>query len=150
VTMRSGLTVAPGAAEGELLALGESISLWGAVDRVTGRITAPTHPQHGQSITGRVLVMTSGRGSSSSSSVLAEMIRSGAAPAAIVMEQTDGILALGAIVADELYATQMPIVVVSPADRAALAAAARARIVARESRATITLVTAAGGLRPGA
>ena len=48
--------------------------------------------------------MPSGRGSSSSSSVLAEAIRAGTAPAAIVLGEADPILALGAIVARELSA----------------------------------------------
>ena len=55
--------------------------------------------------------MPSGRGSSSSSSVLAEAIRAGTAPAAIVLGEADPILALGAIVARELYGTTIPVVV---------------------------------------
>jgi predicted aconitase with swiveling domain len=58
--------------------------------------------------------MTAGRGSSSSSSVLAEAIRIRTAPAAIVMLEPDPIVALGALVAAELYAISMPVVVVSP------------------------------------
>ncbi|MGH2659261.1 MAG: aconitase X swivel domain-containing protein, partial [Actinomycetota bacterium] len=53
----------------------------------------------------------SGRGSSSSPSVLAEAIRAGTAPAAIVMREADPIVALGAIVARELYGTRVPVVV---------------------------------------
>ena len=45
------------------------------------------HPQRGASVTGRILVMPSGRGSSSSSYVLAEAIRAGTAPAAIVLRR---------------------------------------------------------------
>ena len=55
--------------------------------------------------------MPSGRGSSSSSSVLAEAIRAGTAPAAIVLGEADPILALGAIVARELFGTTIPVVV---------------------------------------
>jgi predicted aconitase with swiveling domain len=55
--------------------------------------------------------MASGRGSSSSSSVLAEAIRAGTAPAAIVLSEPDPILALGAIVARELYGRTIPVVV---------------------------------------
>jgi uncharacterized protein len=54
--------------------------------------------------------MPSGRGSSSSSSVLAEAIRAGTAPIAIVLFEPDPILALGAIVARELYGRTIPIV----------------------------------------
>jgi predicted aconitase with swiveling domain len=43
--------------------------------------------------------------------VLAEAIRAGTAPAAIVLGEADPILPLGAIVARELYGTVVPIVV---------------------------------------
>jgi predicted aconitase with swiveling domain len=43
--------------------------------------------------------------------VLAEAIRAGTAPVAIVLSEPDPILALGAIVARELYGRAIPIVV---------------------------------------
>jgi predicted aconitase with swiveling domain len=54
--------------------------------------------------------MRSVRGSSSSSSVLAESVRSGCAPAAILLGEPDLILAVGAAVAEELYGARVPIV----------------------------------------
>jgi uncharacterized protein len=56
-------------------------------------------------------VMPSGRGSSSSSSVLAEAIRLGTAPLAILLAEPDNILVLGALVAGYLYDRTCPIVV---------------------------------------
>jgi predicted aconitase with swiveling domain len=61
-------------------------------------------------LSGAVLVMTGGRGSSSATSVLAELVRTGNGPVAIILEEADAILALGAMVADELYAIALPIV----------------------------------------
>lgn len=61
-------------------------------------------------MTGRVVVMSEGRGSSSSATVLAEMIRIDTAPAAIVLGRRDPILVAGAVVAAELYGKVMPIV----------------------------------------
>ena len=90
----------------------EPLSFWGGFDAATGAIIDQHHPQVGQILSGQVVVMQGGRGSSSASSVIAEAIRVGTAPAAIVMEQADEIVALGAIVADELYGLRMPIVVV--------------------------------------
>jgi predicted aconitase with swiveling domain len=116
--------VHPGSATGELLVLDEPLSFWGGVD-LAGRIVDPHHPQCGTSVTGRVLAMTSGRGSSSSSSVLAEQIRTGSAPAAVLLVQPDVILALGAIVAAELYGTAVPVVQLSPEDFAELASGPR-------------------------
>jgi predicted aconitase with swiveling domain len=73
------------------------------------------HPQLGVTMTGRVLVMPSGRGSSSSSSVLVESIHAGTGPVAIVMREPDPIIALGAIVVRELFGTRFPVVVVDEA-----------------------------------
>lgn len=98
-----------GVGTGALVRLCEPVSFWGGVDHA-GTVIDRHHPDLGTSLTGRVVAMTSGRGSSSASSVLAELIRSGHAPAAIVLELADPILALGALVADELYGVTLPIV----------------------------------------
>jgi predicted aconitase with swiveling domain len=105
----SGRTIVPGEARGEALVLDEPLSLWGGLDPATGRVTDVHHPQFGAVVTGRILVMPSGRGSSSSSSVLAEAIRLGTAPAAIVLGEPDPIVALGSIAARELYGSVVPI-----------------------------------------
>jgi predicted aconitase with swiveling domain len=93
----------------EALVLDEPLSFWGGVDPATGEIVDRRHPQWGERVTGRVLVMPSGRGSSSSSTVLAECIRAGTAPAAILLRHPDEILALGALVAEELYGRTVPV-----------------------------------------
>jgi len=135
--MADARTLVPGTAEGRALVLDEPLSFWGGVDPETGDITDVRHPQHGASVTGRILVMPSGRGSSSSSSVLAESIRGGTAPAAIVLGEADPILALGAIVARELYGKATPVAVATDpslsiqtgADVVVDATAERARIL---------------------
>lgn len=101
----------PGRARGEVLHLDEPLSLWGGADPATGDIIEPAHPQFGQNLSGRVLVVPHGRGSSSASSVLAELLRLGLGPAAIVLSQPDSILAIGSLVARELYGSQCPVVV---------------------------------------
>lgn len=93
------------------LVLGEPLSMWGGLDPETGEIIDRRHPQSGVVVTGQILLMPFGRGSSSSSSVLAEAIRIGTAPAAIVMLETDDIVLLGALVAAELYDIVCPIVI---------------------------------------
>jgi predicted aconitase with swiveling domain len=105
----------PGTAKGPALVLSAPISFWGGVDPSDGRIIDQHHPQAGESVRGKVLVMPSGRGSSSSSSVLAETIRAGTGPVALVLAEADGILALGALVASKLYGTSVPVVVVDDA-----------------------------------
>lgn len=107
----SGRCLYAGTATGRVLCLDGPLSFWGGVDD-TGRIIDRHHPQYGVSVGGRVLAMTSGRGSSSSSSVLAELLRTGNGPAAIVLTEADAIVTLGVIVADELYGVATPVVVV--------------------------------------
>ena len=100
-----------GSASGDALVLDEPLSFWGGLDPLTGEIIEVNHPQRGQRVTGRILVMPSGRGSSSSATVLAEAIRLGTGPAGIVLGEPDQIIAIGALVAAELYGTRIPVVV---------------------------------------
>ena len=95
---------------GRALVLAEPLSLWGGMDPATGVLIDAHHPQRGLSLTGRVVVMPSARGSSSSASVLAEAVRAGTAPAAIILGEPDLILAVGSAVAEELYGVVVPIV----------------------------------------
>ena len=104
-----------GSARGPALVLGEPLSMWGGLDAGTGEIIDRRHPQSGAIVTGSVLVLPWGRGSSSASSVLAEAIRLGTAPEAIVMMEPDDIILLGALAADELYGKTCPVIVVDAA-----------------------------------
>ena len=124
----SGRVLAPGTASAEALVLDQPLSLWGGLDPATGVVIERRHPQLGASVTGRVLVMAEARGSSSSSSVLAEAARAGVAPAAILLGTPDLILAVGAAVADELYRVQIPILVLHRADLAQLRSGDRVAI----------------------
>lgn len=111
IIVRSGTFQLAGAAEGEALVFSQSLSFWGGIDAETGDIIDHSHPGLGTNVAGKILIMPSGRGSSSSSSVLAEAIRRGTAPTAILLERPDPILAVGAIVAEFLYGISMPLVV---------------------------------------
>ncbi|TGQ56724.1 DUF126 domain-containing protein [Mesorhizobium sp. M1C.F.Ca.ET.193.01.1.1] len=90
------------AGEGEALVLMAPISFWGGVDPKTGRIADVRHPQHGETISGRVLFLPGTIGSSSASAVLMELVHNGRAPAALVLHEPDAILLLGLIVAREM------------------------------------------------
>lgn len=127
-----GEALTSGQASGKTLVLDEPISFWGGVDENTGRVIDTHHPQLGASVAGVVLVLRCGRGSSSSSSVLAECLRTGVGPSAIVLAEPDPILALGALVAAELYGVAMPVVVLAAAAYEACAAAGALAIEARE------------------
>jgi uncharacterized protein len=103
MTMHQGEVLVSGqAGEGPSLVLSAPISFWGGVDPATGRIADVRHPQHGESVAGRVLFLPGTIGSSSASAVLMELVHRGIAPAALVLHEPDAILLLGLIVAKEM------------------------------------------------
>lgn len=125
----AGLVLHPGEARGQVLRLDQPLSFWGGTSP-EGMIIDQRHSQYGVSLSGRVLAMTSGRGSSSSSSVLAEQLRTGCGPAAVLMTEPDAIIALGAIVAAELYAIRVPALVITKDDFASLSSGEEAWVTA--------------------
>jgi len=114
-TVLSGKVSHPGTADGEVLLLTEPVSFWGGVDH-HGEIIDVHHAQHKAKMTNKILVMPSGRGSSSATAVLAELIRTGDGPLAIVMLQCDTILVIGALVSAEIYGISLPIVELEQAE----------------------------------
>ena len=105
---------------GRALVLTEPLSFWGGIDPASGELIDAHHPQRGANLAGRVVVMPAARGSSSSASVLAESVRAGTAPVAILVGESDLILAIGSAVAEELYGQHVPVVVVTPEELAAI------------------------------
>ncbi len=100
--MLSGETLVAGTGAGTILRIDHPISFWGGIDPKTAKVTDPRHPRHGACLTGHVVAIAELRGSSSSSAVLLELIHAKIAPAAILLRDTDAILALGALVAREM------------------------------------------------
>jgi predicted aconitase with swiveling domain len=140
---RMPLTARPlhaGSARGRVLRLDEPLSFWGGTDH-DGRIIDRHHPQWGESVAGTVLVMRSGRGSSSSSYVLTEQLRRGSGPVAIVLAEPDAIVTLGAIVADELYGSAVPVAMVAGQDLAALPTGLEVTVECWESTGVVVPVT---------
>lgn len=129
-----------GSATGPLLRLAEPLSFWGGTDVGTSEIVDPHHPQCGQRVAGHVLVLPRSRGSSSSSSVLAEQIRTGVGPAAIVLAEPDAILVLGALVAAALYDIHVPVVTLDAERLDALPQHAHAKVEAIGDEATLEIV----------
>lgn len=84
------------------LALTAPISFWGGVDPKTGVIADRRHPQFGQSIAGRALLVPATVGSSSAAAILLELVHAKLAPAAVILHEPDAILLLGLIVAKEM------------------------------------------------
>ena len=114
--MLQGKVIAAGEATGKLLISSESLSFWGGYDFHTGTIIDKRHPLSGQSAVGRILALPFTRGSSSTTAVLLEAIKAKTAPAAIITTQPDAFFALASIVADEMYGTIIPLIVLSKED----------------------------------
>jgi predicted aconitase with swiveling domain len=130
-------TLVEGEAEGLVSHWSVALSFWGGFDVASGRVIDRSHPAFGTVVSGRVLVMPSGRGSSSASSVLAEAINRGTAPAAIILAMADPIIAVGAIVARRLYGKSCPVLICVPPNFDRLADGDHLRIEARSGGAMI-------------
>ena len=105
-----------GTAEGRAIVSKEPLSLWGGLCPRTGEIIDRRHELSGMVVTGRILLLPGGRGSSTASATLMESIKAGVAPAAIITMKVDPILALGSIVSDEMYDTAIPVLVLDRKD----------------------------------
>ena len=138
MTTITGTRITSGSAEAAVLKLDEPVSFWGGVGP-EGTIIDVHHPQHGATVTGRVLVMRTGRGSSSGTYVLAELIRLGLAPAGIILTEPDGIIATGALVAAELYDTEVPIAVISASDYELIEDGVTVALAMESDQAVVTL-----------
>ncbi len=116
--------------------LTEPLSFWGGLDPESGKIIDRRHPQVGDSIAHRVLAMPSGRGSSSSSSVLAEALRAGTGPTAVLLREPDEIVLVGAMVVQLLDGLTMPVVVLEPGAYDSLTSGAMVHVT-EDGRVTI-------------
>ena len=132
------VTLVSGAASGPILRLDEPLSFWGGLDPATGTIIDRWHPQRGARVVGRMLMMPGGRGSSSGSATLAEALRLGNGPAAILMLERDAIVVVGAMVAVELYGLACPAALADGRDWETLAAAASLALEAGPNGAAIS------------
>jgi len=111
--LATGKSIIPGIAEGIAVVLQEPFSFTGEFDRTTGTIVNPRSSLFGESLKDKVFVYPYGRGSSCTSAVLAEAIRCGNAPCAIINVQVEPILVIGVLVAEVLYDSTIPILGVS-------------------------------------
>lgn len=111
-----GRAVVAGAAQGDLLVSGEALSLWGGYDARSGEIIDRRHPLSGQVASGKILALPASRGSSTTTAVLLEAVRSGSAPAALITRGVDSFFALASLVAEELYGSGLPVVALTAED----------------------------------
>lgn len=120
--------IIPGTVAAAVLVCEEGLSFWGGVDAATGVIVDAHHPQQGQSVAGRIVMMPTSRGSCSGSGVLLDLALAGRAPAAFIFREAEDVLTLGALVAERLFGRNIAVLRLTGDDYAALTRAATASI----------------------
>lgn len=97
-TVLRGRKVVGGVAEGEALVTKQTISTWGGVDAIEGKITERGHELQNICFAGKILIFPSAKGSSGWSTV-AQLIRfSGKQPSAMLVNHMNSLSAMGAVV----------------------------------------------------
>lgn len=102
--------IVEGEASGSVLVCPEGLSFWGGVDPKTGIIVDAHHPNHGDCIAGKCLLMPTSRGSCSGSGVLLQLALDELAPSMIIFSESEQVLTLGSIVCDRIFSVQIPII----------------------------------------
>jgi len=111
-----GCKITPGRVRGEVLVTLQPISFWGGVDPASGRIIDPRHELFEQAVCGKVLAFPYGKGSSTTSLIILELLQVGKAPAAIINVHTEPILATGPIVSRIFYGQSLPMITLTEKD----------------------------------
>lgn len=111
-----GKLIVPANVGGPVLVCGEGLSFWGGVDARSGVIVDAHHPQHGEALGGRVVMMPTSRGSCTGSGVLLGLTFAGNAPAALIFRENEDILTLGAVIADRMFGNHVAVVRLSAAE----------------------------------
>ncbi len=95
-----GRKIFKGNAKAEAIVTNDGISFYGGVDPDTGIVVEVGHELEGQSITGKILVFPTGKGSTVGSYTLYRMKKNNTAPVAIINKQIDTIIAVGCIISE--------------------------------------------------
>ncbi|MCU4717828.1 DUF126 domain-containing protein [Halapricum hydrolyticum] len=123
-TVVQGNAITEGMATGEVLRSTEPISFYGAVEPDTGEFIEEGHQLEGENVAGKVLVFPRGKGSTVGSYVLYGLAQNGVAPAAIINEETETIVATGAILGEIPCVDDVPIDALEDGERVTVDAGA--------------------------
>ncbi len=93
----------------DTIRLDAPLGLWGGLDPETGRICDARHPQFGECIAGKTLILPGTTGSTSGPSVLAECLRNGVGPSRIILAAPDASVLAATAIARELYKVDCPV-----------------------------------------
>jgi len=94
-----GRMISPGKAGGEAIVSRSPIGFYGGIDPKTGIVIEKGHELEGKSVKDKILVFPQGKGSTVGSYVIYGLKKNGVAPAAIVNQETETIVATGVILA---------------------------------------------------
>ena len=97
----------PGSVSGRALVLDAPMSLL-CLRPEDGRIDDPRHPQFGVSVTGKVLVLPYTIGGPASAGKLAECLRCGTGPAALLSNHREIAASVASTVTELLYGVRLP------------------------------------------
>ena len=136
--------ILPGDGQGFVLATQQPISFWGCVNPADSVISDKRHELYQNPVSGKILVFPFGKGSSTGSLMILELLRLNLAPAAIINIRTEPLLATGPIVGKHFYQKSFPIVNVSEADFDRLETGLQASIKSRQNGACIHIRPTAG------
>ena len=95
-----GRKIYKGIAEAEAIVTKDGISFYGGIDPDTGKVVEVGHELEGQTVSGKVLVFPTGKGSTVGSYTMYRMKKNNTAPVAIVNKQIDTIVAVGCIISE--------------------------------------------------
>lgn len=95
-----GHTINAGEAEGEAIVYNGMFSFVGDLSLRTGKIPGKGHELEGKTLDGKVLVFTTGRGSTAGPYVAYGAKKLGYAPAAMICVEAEPVIAVGAITAE--------------------------------------------------
>jgi predicted aconitase with swiveling domain len=95
-----GRIIYKGTAQAEALTTTQPISFYGGVDPDTGVIIEKGHQLQGQSVKDKILVFPQGKGSTVGSYTLYRLKKNGVAPAGMVNQECETIIAVGAIISE--------------------------------------------------
>ena len=90
--------ISKGKEEGLAIVTKDPISFLGGVDPKTGIVIDKKHELYNQCITNKILIIPSGKGSTVGSYVIYQMAKNKTAPKAIICQNAEPIIAIGAII----------------------------------------------------
>lgn len=132
----NGNVLIEGVAAGPALVLDDALSFWGGFDPTRGQIIDVHHPQYGVLVGGSILFIPQSRGSAGTPAGIAETLRNGTGPLAIVLAKRDVNIAVGVQIANQLYEMKVPVIEIALEQMQLVSSGA---VIAIDSRGVISV-----------